>query len=191
MRLRLVLLVLALGPSTGCQTFFLDVGRNVTELPIRACDDDKLLLRLHRLADEAWVHYQVAHAPHAFSDDFARGFKAGFASYLYRGGNGQPPATPPFPYTLSRYESVEGHRAILEWYEGYAEGAAAAKASGLREQVVIPLSAPPINAVRRPDWDSNQQAAPAPPVPAPPELPPPRPADEAAPPAAPHEAPPG
>jgi hypothetical protein len=181
---------LALGAaSTGCQTFYLDIGRNVTELPIRACDDDKLILRLRHLADEAWPHYQATHAPHALSDDFERGFKAGFVSYLYRGGNGQPPATPPFPYTLLRYETVEGHRAILEWYEGYAEGATVAKASGVREQIVIPLSAPPINAVRRPDWDSDQ-AAPAPPAPAPAELPAPRPA-EAAPPKPADAAPPG
>jgi hypothetical protein len=177
MRPKLALLTLPLcALSTGCQTFYLDIGRNVTELPIRACDDDKLIVRLNHLADDAWVHYQAAPGTHAFSEDFARGFKAGFVSYLYRGGNGQPPATPPFPYTLVRYETVEGHRAILEWYEGYAEGATVAKASGVRELIVIPLSAPPINAVPRRDWGSEMQAAP--PVQAPSELPPPRPAGD-------------
>jgi hypothetical protein len=79
---------------------------------------------------------------------------------------------------------VEGHAAIEQWYAGFAAGAEAAKASGLRDLVVIPLGQPPINAVD-PRLDGPRGAPPGArgPAPTPAELPPPRPAEmpEAAP----------
>jgi hypothetical protein len=173
-------------PEPGCGTLYEDVVRNVTEAPVRGGDDAHLKLQLRRLARRAWDDY-AAHSPSPPSADFGEGFRTGFADYLYEGPPGQPPAVPPFPYQLRRYATVEGHAAIEQWYAGFAAGAEAAKASGLRDLIVIPLGQPPINAVD-PRLDGPRPApSPAAPAPGPPPvevLPPPRPADapEAAPP---------
>jgi hypothetical protein len=174
--------------SAGCETFFGDACRNLTESPIRGCDDTRLKAGTRREARAAWDQYCRAHGDQHFSKDFAEGFKAGFADYLYEGGDGLPPAVPPFPYTLRRYETPQGHAAIEEWYAGFAAGSAAARESGLRDTIVLPLSAPPLDAVGRDPAQSRvppPSAAPAPvpsgPPPAqmPEALPPPRTVDPA------------
>jgi hypothetical protein len=176
MRLRSSLVALALGAvSAGCGTMWTDIVRNATEAPVQGVDDCYSKSRDRWLAREAWRRVEASHRDSVYSPDFADGFQDGFAEYLYEGGNGQPPAVPPFRYRLSRYQTPEGQQAILEWYDGYREGAAAGRASGLREVMVIPLAEPPINAV--PDRPTSQAArrgdGAAPPEPAP-ELPPPR-----------------
>jgi hypothetical protein len=162
----------------GCGTLYDDAARNLTQIPVRALDDVHLKKRLRQIAARAWDDYSRAHAGQGFSPDFADGFRAGYADFLYSGGPGLPPAVPPFPYQLRRYESPEGHLAIEQWYAGFSLGSEVARDSGLRENVVIPLSQPPINAVER---HSAGPVAPLPPVADPPapaeELPPPRPAD--------------
>ncbi|HEX5270924.1 MAG TPA: hypothetical protein VFW33_10570, partial [Gemmataceae bacterium] len=118
-RVLMAALILCAG-GTGCDTFFRDACRNLTETPIRGCDDARLKMQTHRAGRQAWDRWCAAHAGQHFSGDFAEGFKAGFADYLYEGGDGQPPAVPPFPYTLRRYETPQGHVAIEEWYHGFA-----------------------------------------------------------------------
>jgi hypothetical protein len=163
-----VLILCAAG--AGCGTFFADATRNLTEAPVRACDDAHLRKHTRHLARAAWAQYVRAHAEQQFSKEFADGFKDGFADYLYEGGNGQPPAVPPFAYQLRRYEMPEGQTAIDQWYSGFAAGSAAAIDSGERNNIVVPLSAPPVDAARR------RAGGPPGPAPAPAdELPPPRP----------------
>jgi hypothetical protein len=187
MRLRLLAVAVVLCPvAAGCGTFFADAARNIFEAPVRSCDDCHLRMRLHHVAERAWDEVVAAHPERRSSHDFADGFVAGYADYLYRGGPPLPPAVPPFCYQLRWYETPQGHLAIEQWYAGFAEGAAAAQASGLRDTVVIPLSQPPINAVKRPDIVTPAPVAP-PAAPPPADLPPPRvlddaPAPEAAPP---------
>ncbi len=178
MRRRMALAAVALGTvSAGCGTLGEDLARNVTEAPLQAADECRPSLRDRQFARAAWLGVRGAHANQPYAPDYADGFQAGFAEYLDVGGNGQPPSVPPFRYRRARYQTPEGHQAIEEWFDGYREGAAAAQASGLREQNVIPLSAPPINAV------AAKPGAAAPPVPpeTAPELPPPRPVGPAAP----------
>ena len=139
----------------GCETLYEDAARNVTEAPIRSLDDLHLKMRLRRVARRAWDDYAHAHGEEHFSPDFADGFRAGFADYLYEGGPGLPPAVPPFPYQLRHYETPAGHLAIDQWYAGFALGFDVARASGLRENIVIPLSQPPINAVPRPGQSAH------------------------------------
>jgi hypothetical protein len=73
-----------------------------------------------------------------YSKDYACGFKDGYADFLDYGGTGLPPATPPFRYRTTCYQTPEGHQAIEEYNAGFAHGAAAARASGLRNLKVLP-----------------------------------------------------
>jgi hypothetical protein len=169
---RIVLLVVGIlcVASVGCGSFWQNTTRNLTEAPVWGIDEYRINSRNHRLAREAWTEICQASPEHAFSPDYADGFIEGYADYLESGGTGQPPAVPPFRYRLSRYQTPEGIRAIEDWYAGFRHGASSARASGLREQFVLPLSAPPINAIE------NKPVAPASVAPATPnELPPPRP----------------
>lgn len=160
MRTRAIVAVMVVcTASAGCNSGFLDaIARNFTELPLQSLDETHMKVRNHHLAVEAWKLLQKG-APGEFPEDFGDGFIAGYADYLDNGGNGDPPAVPPFRYRKVRYQTVEGVEAINQWYEGWRHGSLMAKATGLRELEVIPLSAPPINAVE-PDY--KQMNAPSP-----------------------------
>jgi hypothetical protein len=169
MRSKIFLLAVVLGSGNlGCGTLFTDACRNMSEAPVRGLDDSRTRKDTCRAAREAWRNVERANPNQHFSADYAEGFKAGFADFLYEGGDGLPPAVPPFHYQLARYQTPEGHQAIVQWYAGFAEGSAQARASGEREKFVIPLSAPPINVIK----DRRGGAAPYPastePMPEPP-----------------------
>jgi len=125
------------------------MSRNAVELPAYACDDAKSKCLNRRRAQEAWDKVQHGFKEGVYSHDYAAGFKAGYADFLDNGGNGDPPAVPPFRYRLEPHQTPEGLRAIDDWYSGFRHGSAMARASGFRETIVIPLSAPPLNAVER------------------------------------------
>jgi hypothetical protein len=95
------------------------------------------------LAKEALDEYEGTHGGEV-SKDFACGFKDGYARYLYEGGPLEPPPLAPRCYWNSCYENPEGHQAMLDWFAGWREGAAVAKASGFRDLVVVPTSSPPL-----------------------------------------------
>jgi hypothetical protein len=166
MRARALVLigVLSSGTSMGCGTFWQDAGRNLVEAPIQQVDESCSAARNSRLAARAWDNFQRTNLAYPHSDDYACGFKEGFADYLKEGGSGAPPAVPPFRYRLSWHQNPAGLVAIDEWYAGFHDGAAVARTSGLRDERVVPLSAPPINAV--PQFPAGaQQSADAPLVP--------------------------
>jgi hypothetical protein len=181
MRIRYVLL-LSLCAAGGCSSFLEQSVRNLTEAPVRGLDDLAYCSRNQEEAIEAW-QVERRKGPDRYSRDYGEGFVAGYADYLDAGGTGYPPAVPPFRYRLVCCETPEGARAVEEWYAGFRHGAEAARASGGREARLVPLSAPPINALtNRPR--TRPAAPPKPPaeVPAPevPEqLPPPRQAEPA------------
>lgn len=92
------------------------------------------------LANEAWSSYQGEHPDCAGSADFAKGFKRGYADYLERGGDcclSHP--LPPLRYLKVKYETPEGRAATVAWLDGFRAGATAAKASGYRELIVVPV----------------------------------------------------
>lgn len=99
--------------------------------------------RDHNLAAEVWRNYQASHPECAASCDFGWGFRQGFADYLYSGGTGQPPPVPPRDYWKIQYQTPEGLHAIEEWYAGFKAGTEAAKATGIRERVVVPVTGIP------------------------------------------------
>jgi hypothetical protein len=96
--------------------------------------------RDRRLAAAAWNEVQESVPEGVYSTDYARGFKDGYADYLYAGGTGEPPLLPPKHYWGVGYETPDGVQAIQEWFAGYRHGAAAAEQSGYRQVVTIPLS---------------------------------------------------
>ena len=136
-----VLVVLAfVAGSSGCCMSFLEAGvRNGIELPIQACDQKRLEWRNRHRAEQAWATCERG-SDGEWTKDYKRGFIDGYSEYLTGGGNGEPPASPPFRYRLRRYQTPDGLRAIEDWYAGYRHGASIAQVSGLRETIVIPLS---------------------------------------------------
>jgi hypothetical protein len=166
MRKHGVLMALALvaGSAGCCSSFLGTAARNLTVLPIQACDEKNLEWRNHRRAQRAWKECARGFDGQSWTKDYVSGFIEGYADYLTNGGNGEPPATPPFHYRLRPYQTPDGLRAIDEWYAGFRHGAAMAQVSGERETIVIPLSAPPINALGR---YSDMSAMPPPLMPPP------------------------
>jgi hypothetical protein len=135
------------GAASGEYNFLANSFRNLGEWPVLGTVECRRSLRDCARAKEAWRATQAACPGQRYSRDYACGFKAGFCDYLDAGGDGQPPAVPPFRYRLAGYDSPAGHQAIEDWYAGFRHGAFVARASGLRELSVTPLSAPPLDAV--------------------------------------------
>ena len=122
-----------------------------TNYPRRLADlEDKSVNK--KIAKIAWQDFQVCHPDIGYSEHFARGFKTGYADYLYAGGSGAPPPLPPRYYWRGNFETAQGHEAIRDWFAGFRQGAESAKESGLRELVTLPssLSEPPPAALRQP-----------------------------------------
>jgi hypothetical protein len=102
--------------------------------------------RNRKWAKLAWRNVQCANPEAAYSKDYEAGFEDGFAHFLYRGGNGEPPPLPPRHYRKITYQTPQGYRAIENWFEGYRHGAAVARGSGYRQFVTGPSalrSSPP------------------------------------------------
>jgi hypothetical protein len=100
------------------------------------CEEDR---RNRALAETALAAYW-GNCGATLSEDFANGFKDGYATYLFKGGTGNPPALPPRCYWQAQYENTHGHAAIQDWFDGYRAGTAVAMKSGYRNLVTIPAS---------------------------------------------------
>ena len=101
--------------------------------------NDKLAQREARLrAEQAWA--EVAPSVPDVSPDYENGFTEGFADYLYRGGEGEPPLIPPRGYWNLRFLNQFGKRSTNDWYAGFRHGAQTCKASGLRDMWTVPTS---------------------------------------------------
>ena len=108
--------------------------------------DDKLACIHHRrAADAAWDDARRADPQQTHTEDYARGFKVGFADYLYADGTTAPPPVPPRRYWKTHYQTPQGHRAIEDWYAGYAQGATAARESNGRQWITVPSSLAPLD----------------------------------------------
>jgi hypothetical protein len=96
--------------------------------------------RTETWARQAWESASCRSGCQTFSEDYERGFKAGFCCYVANGGNGEPPALPPEKYRCVRYQSPQGYRAIEEWFAGYRHGVTMAREGGYRDLVTGPSS---------------------------------------------------
>lgn len=139
MRLRplsLFVILLAVG-SSGCG--LIRTGTSVvTHRTWEALEDCAEKQRNDKWAQQAWKEATAACGEGAFSRHYAKGFKEGFASFLYRGGNGEPPPVAPFEYHKLQYQTPQGYQATLDWFAGYRHGAAYARDGGFRELVTGP-----------------------------------------------------
>ena len=91
-------------------------------------------------AETAWQQINETEAAASYSEDFAVGFKNGYAEYLFRGGDGEPPLVAPLSYRHVSYQTPAGYAAISDWFMGYRRGAATARAGGARDWITGPSS---------------------------------------------------
>lgn len=128
--------------SPGCQ-LVLNTTRDLSYEFCLGVDETVECSRNRHLAEQAWDEVREAIAAPAFSVDYARGFKDGYADYLTAGGSGDPPSLPPRCYWKAIYQTPEGKQATDDWFTGFRHGAWQAKSSGLRRVFVVPSSLPP------------------------------------------------
>jgi hypothetical protein len=124
--------------AAGCNIYKYSAYNMITT-PTSTGNEACNLAQNCRAAEAAWKEEQgKACAEANYSKDYACGFKDGYADFLDYGGTGLPPATPPFRYRTTCYQTPDGHTAIEDYNAGFAHGAAAARASGLRNLKVLP-----------------------------------------------------
>jgi hypothetical protein len=141
-RLRLVVLLFPCVLPQGC-SFFCYGARNLIEVPIDARDEHLMCCRFEHMAEDAWDHEVQADPSLAEHYHYGSGFRAGFVHYLQENGNGQPPAAAPWIYRTAGFETPQGEQDVRDWYAGFRQGAAAARAGGYREAaVVLPMALP-------------------------------------------------
>jgi hypothetical protein len=138
MRRMVALSVVALSIfGSGC-TLVSD-ATSLTVFEMRECLQDHLeSARNRKWAARAWEEVEACNPQRGYSADYAQGFKDGFESYLFRGGNGEPPAFPPRNYRQVRYQTPQGYQAIEDWFAGFRHGATAARESGQRRWITGP-----------------------------------------------------
>jgi hypothetical protein len=126
--------------SSGCTVFWDAARTTIVEPAHYPTHLEHLLLyvRMHKAAEKAWRDAQ-ANGP-SYSKDYEKGFRTGFSDYLQYGGNGEPPSIPPACYWKN--DSATGRDAVHEWSAGFRHGSTAARQSGIRELIVVPLSGP-------------------------------------------------
>lgn len=174
------ILCAAAGCGTANPSYDLNIlhyaTRNLFEAPANGIDDCVERSRLRDQGEEAWQALRQAHPEPAYSVHYHDGFVEGFADYLYAGGNGEPPISPPWKYRRVVYETPEGRRAVEDWFAGFRRGAHAARDSGIRELVLVPTATSAGGVGREPLVPPAAISAspPTPAEPAEPTLPPPR-----------------
>lgn len=134
---------------TGC-TLCQNLVRTTVIQPLQYCSHLDEHLERRRFRELAQLELERERcAARAETDDYTRppfsidheqGFEDGFVDYLMYGGPGNPPPLPPRRYWWSNCENLAGCNAIQEWFQGFEHGVAAAKASGCRQCVTVPLS---------------------------------------------------
>jgi hypothetical protein len=108
----------------------------VVALRAHTCWEDHWELHRNRQwAEEAWA--SIAPRMTGVTQDYADGFKSGFAEYLYHGPSVGFPITPS-KYRDLRYQTPAGYAAIEQWYAGYRHGEIAAESGGYRRLVTGP-----------------------------------------------------
>jgi hypothetical protein len=126
-------------------------------------EDSRIEARQRRMARAAYVTSPGACNGMPHSVDYAQGFEAGYYD-VASGGDGCPPPLPPKKYWRATYNSPVGQEHVKAWFQGFRDGAAAAKADGVASYGTIYVSDEHRNGLKR--------AAQVPPVVVPPGAPP-------------------
>ena len=140
LRTRLMLLVVAL-PVCGC-TLLDRAAYNVEYEKMLQADLADRGAYHRMLAEQAWGEAWMAGGEAEAGGPYGEGFVDGFADHLDHGGWGAPPLVPPNQYRFGWALSPEGHAAAARYYAGFAAGARAARASGLRRYALVPVLVP-------------------------------------------------
>lgn len=112
------LLGIAVLQSAGCYTVRTGNGGLVF---------DKLVMDYR---DRVWAarayNAQSGGAVAPWGDHYRRGYMDGYCN-VCEGGDGYVPAVPPQDYWSAQYQSQQGAQCVNSWFEGYPQGAAAAR----------------------------------------------------------------
>lgn len=122
---------------SGC-ALIEDGSRNVCVALSTPIETHRENARNRKWAEAAWQKVCFSSGIGPRTEDYARGFKDGYAEYLYRGGDGEPPLIAPLRYRHFRYQTENGYRAIEDWFAGYRHGASVARDTGARNWVTGP-----------------------------------------------------
>jgi hypothetical protein len=187
-RLLLFLLTVFFLPCLGCSSpGLINILRvNVGEPEAYCASEDRCKTFRHNreLAEQAWASMIASDPSCCSSPYFQEGFIDGYADYLNLGGTGAAPPLPPRHYWNVDFKSPAGVEASQAWFAGFEAGAAAAKASGIREVEIVPSSLllapaemPLAAAVAVPETPGETIVLPSPPIggPRPEEVPTPAP----------------
>jgi hypothetical protein len=128
------------GRPSAPSTFLHLAHRNFRESGVMCLECGVFKCMAEQAALAAWKEACQLAPEAAISRDYKDGFIEGYVDYLDAGGTGEPPAMPPFRYQLHHYQSVPGRLAVQDWFAGFRHGASLAKASGLREIILVPVS---------------------------------------------------
>jgi hypothetical protein len=139
---RLALAVGLVAAQAGCN-MYLNFARNLINEPAQTLDNVEVQHRAKKYAVDAWRDFQKHYPGQEFSDDYAQGYKDGFADFLVHGYTNQVPAEPPVRFRRNRNFNPEGRQGAEEYFAAFAEGSEAARASGLRNYLVVPVVVPP------------------------------------------------
>ncbi|HEV8058930.1 MAG TPA: hypothetical protein VGP68_03610 [Gemmataceae bacterium] len=131
---------MALVTLDGCSMYEAATFNAFAE-PIATTNVQVTCIRDHIVAKETWDTIRASEPEQNYSQDYAEGFKAGFADYLKVGGITVPTSMPPYRYWGRKYEYPEGRAAVDDWYAGYQRGALLAHDSPLRDLAVVPTIA--------------------------------------------------
>jgi len=110
--------------------------------------DMRLEARQRRMARAAYVTSPGACNGVPHSVDYAKGFEDGYYD-VASGGEGCPPPLPPKKYWGVSYQSPVGQEHVKAWFQGFRDGAAAAKADGAAAFGTIYISDEHRNGIRR------------------------------------------
>jgi hypothetical protein len=143
----------------GCSDILVSTVRNVCYEAALGTENIQECVRDRLVADAVWKSFRSDHAEHAYSSDFAEGFKAGYRDFVEEGGRGRPPALPPKCYWGVAGQTPQGHAAVADWFAGFHQGAAAAQESGARQLVIVPSSLPHLGQTTRPQATPADGAA--------------------------------
>jgi len=143
MNLRPMMIVFVLLNTAGCSYVHYSIV-NLYSAPVDCLNEACFRKRMHQQAREAWCEIAKTEGQNA-SKAYVEGFEAGFVDYVDANGNGDPPATPPAHLRRKEVHQMSGPGEIEDWYAGFRRGAEEARARGLRENVVVPISRPPRN----------------------------------------------
>ena len=123
--------------SSGC-ALIEDSNRNLFVALSTPIETHREMARNRSWAEAAWQKERCTQGFAERTEDYAQGFKEGYAEFLFRGGDGEPPLVAPLRYRHIRYQNANGYLAIENWFAGYRHGAAIARDTGARSWVTGP-----------------------------------------------------